>query len=401
MNNYDVTIIGAGIIGLATAFKLLEKNPSLKICILEKEKEVAAHQTGHNSGVIHSGIYYKPGSLKAVNCINGYKLLLEFCGENKIPFEICGKIILATEEKELKPLQTLYERGIANGLQGMEYIQENEIKKFEPEAAGIKGIFVPQTGIVDYKTVSEKIYKIISDKGAEVKFESEVKSIKLKDDRAEIDTGKEKYFSGAVIGCAGLYSDKIARMTNSDVNFRIIPFRGEYYKLKSSAAHLVKNLIYPVPDPEFPFLGVHFTRRIDGMIEAGPNAVLAFKKEGYNKTDFDLGESLSTLGYKGFQIVASKFWKTGFYEFKRSFSKNEFVNSLQKLLPGIKSGDIEKGGSGVRAQACDDQGRLIDDFLFLENERILNVCNAPSPAATSCFSIGETIAEKVINKHFN
>ncbi|MBL8006092.1 MAG: L-2-hydroxyglutarate oxidase [Ignavibacteria bacterium] len=401
MDNYDVTVIGAGIIGLATAYKLLEFNPSMKICILEKENGVAFHQTGHNSGVIHSGIYYKPGSLKAVNCITGYNMLLEFCDENNIPYDICGKIIVATQEKEIPPLKTLYERGIANGLSGTKLISADEIKEHEPEAAGIQGIYVPQTGIVDYKAVSEKIYEKLKSAGSEVRFGEEVISINSSDTEPVIATRKNKYSSKAVIGCAGLYSDKIAQMTGSETDFRIIPFRGEYYKLKDSARHLVKNLIYPVPDPEFPFLGVHFTRRIDGMIEAGPNAVLAFKKEGYVKSDFSLSETLNTLSYTGFHKVAAKYWKTGFYEFRRSFSKNEFVNSLQKLIPAIKSDDIEKGGSGVRAQACDSGGKLIDDFMFVENGNFINVCNAPSPAATSCFSIGKTIAEKILKKCFD
>lgn len=401
MDNYDVTVIGAGIIGLATAYKLLEFNPSMKICILEKENGVAFHQTGHNSGVIHSGIYYKPGSLKAVNCITGYNMLLEFCDENNIPYDICGKIIVATQEKEIPPLKTLYERGIANGLSGTKLISADEIKEHEPEAAGIQGIYVPQTGIVDYKAVSEKIYEKLKSAGSEVRFGEEVISINSSDKEPVIVTKKNKYSSKAVIGCAGLYSDKIAQMTGSETDFRIIPFRGEYYKLKDSARYLVKNLIYPVPDPEFPFLGVHFTRRIDGMIEAGPNAVLAFKKEGYVKSDFSLSETLNTLSYTGFHKVAAKYWKTGFYEFRRSFSKNEFVNSLQKLIPAIKSDDIEKGGSGVRAQACDSGGKLIDDFMFVENGNFINVCNAPSPAATSCFSIGKTIAEKILKKCFD
>lgn len=398
MNNYDVTVIGAGIVGLGTAYKLLEKDSSLKICIIEKEDRVAAHQTGHNSGVIHSGIYYKPGSLKAENCITGYKMLLDFCDENNIAYDICGKIIVATTEKELKPLQTLFERGKSNGLEGVKYISEDEIKETEPFAKGIKGILVPQTGIVDYKAVSEKIAGIISLQGAEIKFNEEVQSVKTNGNEVYVTAKNSRYASKVVVACAGLYSDKIASMTNDKINFRIIPFRGEYYKLNKSAKHLVKNLIYPVPDPEFPFLGVHFTRRIDGMIEAGPNAVLAFKKEGYEKCDYNTGELFETLSYKGFHKVAAKFWKTGFYEFRRSFSKKEFVRSLQKLIPDIKESDIVKGGSGVRAQACDINGNLTDDFLFIETERVINVCNAPSPAATSAFSIGKTISEKVFLK---
>ncbi|MBK8549628.1 MAG: L-2-hydroxyglutarate oxidase [Ignavibacteria bacterium] len=399
MNNFDIIIIGAGIIGLSTAYKLIEKDSSLKICLLEKENRVAGHQTGHNSGVIHSGIYYKPGSLKAINCITGYKMLLDFCNENDIRYDICGKIIVATEEKELEPLKVLYERGEANGLKGLENLSEKELIEYEPNVRGIKGIFVPQTGIVDYKIVSEKLSGLIRKKGVEIKFGEEVKDIKLSSGKVEIKTNKNNFNSGVLVSCAGLYSDKIALMLNDNIDFQIIPFRGEYYDLKPSAKGLIKNLIYPVPDPEFPFLGVHFTRRVDGTVEAGPNAVLAFKKEGYKKSDFNFNETRDTLTFKGFHKIALKYWKTGFYEMYRSLSKKEFVKSLQRLVPKITGEDLISGGSGVRAQACSKDGKLIDDFLFIENERVINVCNAPSPAATSSLSIGETIAEKVINNY--
>jgi len=400
MNNFDIIIIGAGIIGLSTAYKLIEKNPSLKICLIEKESGVAKHQTGHNSGVIHSGIYYKPGSLKAVNCITGYKMLLGFCDNNDIEYDICGKIIVATEEKELIPLKTLFERGIENGLEGIKELSGPELKETEPNVAGIKGILVPQTGIVDYKIVSAKISDLIKVKGVEIKLSEEVLDLRSEGSRVEVITNKENYSSSVLISCAGLYSDKTASMLNKKIDFRIIPFRGEYYKLKDSSRHLIKNLIYPVPDPEFPFLGVHFTRRIDGMTEAGPNAVLAFKKEGYKKSDFSISETFNTLIYGGFHKIAMKYWKTGFYEIYRSLSKKEFVKSLQRLVPKITGDDLIPGGSGVRAQACDSNGKLIDDFLFIENEKVINVCNAPSPAATSCFSIGDTISKKVIQKYF-
>jgi len=400
MNNFDIIITGAGIIGLSTAYKLIEKNPSLKICLIEKESGVAKHQTGHNSGVIHSGIYYKPGSLKAVNCITGYKMLLSFCDNNDIEYDICGKIIVATEEKELIPLKTLFERGIENGLEGIKELSGPELKETEPNVAGIKGILVPQTGIVDYKIVSAKISDLIKVKGVEIKLSEEVLDLRSEGSRVEVITNKENYSSSVLISCAGLYSDKTALMLNKKIDFRIIPFRGEYYKLKDSSRQLIKNLIYPVPDPEFPFLGVHFTRRIDGMTEAGPNAVLAFKKEGYKKSDFSISETFNTLIYGGFHKIAMKYWKTGFYEIYRSLSKKEFVKSLQRLVPKITGDDLIPGGSGVRAQACDSNGKLIDDFLFIENEKVINVCNAPSPAATSCFSIGDTISKKVIQKYF-
>lgn len=398
MNKYDIIVIGAGIIGLSTAYKLLEKHPSLNVCIIEKESLISAHQSGHNSGVIHSGIYYKPGSLKALNCIKGYKMLIDFCDLFNISYEICGKVILATEEKELEPLQTLYDRGVAHGLTGIKFISNEEIKNIEPSAKGIKGIHVPQTGIVDYKIVSQKLSDQLLNKGAAIKLQEEVININVAENQAEIETSKNNYQAKMVIACAGLYSDKVEKIVNGKSNFRIIPFRGEYYKLKSRAKHLVKDLIYPVPDPEFPFLGVHFTRRMDGTIEAGPNAVLALKKEGYRKNDFNLSEAIDTLSFKGFYNVARKYWKTGLYEFYRSRSKKEFVKSLQKLIPEITADDIEEGGSGVRAQACDVNGKLLDDFLFSENGRVINVCNAPSPAATSSLSIGETIAAKVFKK---
>jgi L-2-hydroxyglutarate oxidase len=400
LKKYDVIIIGAGILGLSTAYRLLEKDSSLKICLLEKEGHIASHQTGHNSGVIHSGIYYKPGSLKAFNCIKGYKMLLEFCDKNEIEYDLCGKIIVATEENELPSLQTIYDRGIKNELAGIKFISEKEIKDFEPNAAGIKGIFVPQTGIVDYKAVSEKIADIIKAIGCEILTGEEVRDINVTLNEVEVATKTRKYISSVLISCAGLHSDKIASLTNKNINFRIIPFRGEYYQLKETSRHLIKNLIYPVPDPLFPFLGVHFTKRIDGIVEAGPNAVLALRKEGYNKSDFNFKEAFDSVSYSGFHKIAIKYWKTGAYEIYRSLSKKEFVKSLQKLVPSITGDDLIKGGSGVRAQACSKDGQLIDDFLFIENERVINVCNAPSPAATSSFSIGETISEKIYKNHF-
>jgi len=397
----DVIVIGAGILGLSTAYQLLKKNSSLSICILEKESGVAVHQTGHNSGVIHSGIYYKPGSLKALNCVRGYKMLLEFCNENDIKYDICGKIIIATEEKELDTLQTIYERGIENGLTGTKIITNEEIREIEPNATGIRGIAVPQTGIVDYKNVSEIIGKKIREKNCKINFNEEVEDIIQSGNEVEVITKKNKYKSSVVIVCAGLYSDRLASMTNADTGFRIIPFRGEYYKLKDDSRKLIKNLIYPVPDPLFPFLGVHFTKRIDGVVEAGPNAVLALKKEGYKRSDLNIREAFQSLTYGGFHKIAAKYWRVGIYEIYRSLSKREFVRSLQRLVPKITVDDLESGGSGVRAQACTKDGKLIDDFLFIENERVVNICNAPSPAATSAFSIGETISEKIFKNYLN
>ncbi|MBK6505699.1 MAG: L-2-hydroxyglutarate oxidase [Ignavibacteria bacterium] len=395
--NYDIIIIGAGIIGLSTAYNLLQKDRSLKICIIEKESGPARHQTGHNSGVIHSGIYYKPGSLKAINCIRGYKMLLNFCTDNMIPFEICGKVIIATDENEFASMNMLYERAIANGLDGCKLIDRKEIREIEPNASGEKGIHVPQTGIVDYKTVSAKLADSIVESNGRIIYGEEVKMISEAAKEINIKTNKSTYTSKRAVACAGLFADRIASMTKKDPEFMIIPFRGEYYELKKEKRELIRHLIYPVPDPSFPFLGVHFTRRIDGSIEAGPNAVLAFKREGYKKNDFNLRDSFDTLAFAGFRKLAAKYMHIGIGEFKRSFSRSRFAESLQKLVPSITEKDLLPGGSGVRAQACGKDGNLIDDFLFIEDELMINVCNAPSPAATASLSIGEIISDKVLN----
>lgn len=396
--SHDIVIIGAGIIGLCTAFQLSKQDSLLKICVLEKENTYAKHQSGHNSGVIHSGIYYKPGSLKAQNCIRGYRMLIEFCNEHYIDYEICGKLIIAAEEKETDVLQFLYDNGIANGLSGLQVISPDEIKKFEPKADGVKAIFVPQTGIIDFKKVCKKLFELTRQSGVDFFFNEEVNGIKTGNKNVKTFTEKNTFDCSILISCAGLYSDRIAQMTNTGLDFKVIPFRGEYYKLKDESKPLVKNLIYPVPDKRFPFLGVHFTRRIDGVIEAGPNAALSLKREGYAKTDFNIKDAIEILSYEGFQKVFLKYWKTGLYEFYRSFSKKGFVKSLQRLIPSITGDDITEGGSGVRAQAIDNRGNIIDDFLFEESERIIHVCNAPSPAATSSLSIGDTLCRKVLNK---
>jgi L-2-hydroxyglutarate oxidase len=396
---YDVIVIGAGIVGLATAYQLKKKKPDLNILIVEKEKGVSRHQTGNNSGVIHSGIYYRPGSLKAQNCIEGYKLLLDFCDEYGIKYDICGKIIVATEQEELERLKALQERGRQNGLEGLKWLNKEELIIHEPYVSGIAGLFVPQTGIIDFKEVSSNFLTLLEEKGAGFRFEEKVKDIREESQNALVITEKNEYHASLVVNCAGLYSDKVARFTFPDLDVKIVPFRGEYYKIRKNRQYLVKNLIYPVPDPAFPFLGVHFTRMIHGGIEAGPNAVLAFSREGYKKSDINLGELIETLAWPGFQKVAKKYWQTGFGEMYRSFSKKAFTTALQKLIPEIREEDLETGGSGVRAQACDRNGGLVDDFLIYENKIAVNVCNAPSPAATSCLSIGQTISEKVI-AHF-
>jgi (S)-2-hydroxyglutarate dehydrogenase len=396
--SFDVIIAGAGIVGLATAYKLLEKSPSLKVLIIEKESGVSKHQTGNNSGVIHSGIYYKPGSLKAVNCTRGYKMLLEFCGANKIPYDICGKVIVAVNDSEIPAMMSLYERGNQNGLVGLKILDVKELNKIEPYVSGVKGILVPQTGIVDYKVVSEKLFQLLLEKGTVVNFNEPLKHIDNNNlsGRTEIRTNKESYNCEHLVTCCGLQADRVAALNNKNPGIKIIPFRGEYYKIKKEKSYLVNNLIYPVPDPNFPFLGVHYTRKMNGEIEAGPNAVFAFKREGYKKTDINLKDLFESLTWSGFRKVAGRFMKTGLMEYYRSFSKSAFTRALQKLTPGITKSDLEPGGAGVRAQACSREGKLVDDFLFIENGNILHVCNAPSPAATSCLSIGDTIAGKVL-----
>ncbi|MBE2256645.1 MAG: L-2-hydroxyglutarate oxidase [Ignavibacteria bacterium] len=395
MKNYDVILVGAGIVGLATAYNLIKEKPGIRLCIIEKEDIIAKHQTGNNSGVIHSGIYYKPGSLKALNCRKGYKMMLEFCDQNGIEYEICGKLIAALNDREVKRLDELKIRGEENGLTDLKILSKEEAKESEPYLECIKALFVPQTGIVDYKQVSKKMLEYILSNGAELKLNEKLIELTENEKTVTVTTNKEDYEASVFVSCAGLHSDRIVKMQKIKQDVRIIPFRGEYFLLKEEKKYLVKNLIYPVPDPQFPFLGVHFTRMITGEVEAGPNAVLALKREGYNKSDFNFRDMKDTLTWKGFYNIVWKYWQTGIYEFYRSIMKYEFVNSLQRLIPEISSKDLEPGGSGVRAQACDRNGNLIDDFLFSESKRIVNVLNAPSPAATSSLSIGLTITEKI------
>lgn len=395
---YDVVIIGGGIVGLATALKIKEQKPQLSVILLEKEAGVARHQTGHNSGVIHSGIYYKPGSLKAQNCLRGYNYLLDFCKKNDIRYDLCGKIIVSTAEHELQPMENVYQRGLQNGLQGMKKLSAGELKEYEPHVNGIAGIFVPQTGIIDYKEVSAKIAENFQQYGGHVLTSSKVTEINYNGTLSEVITEDKTYTGRLVINCAGLHSDKVAALTREKLDVRIIPFRGEYFLLKKEKQGLVKNLIYPVPDPNFPFLGVHFTRMIHGEVEAGPNAVFAFKREGYKKTDINIKETLESLMWPGFQKVMAKYWKTGMGEFYRSFSKAAFTKALQRLIPEVQEDDLIPAGAGVRAQACDRTGGLIDDFLILEDEHVINVCNAPSPAATSSLSIGHTLADMAVKR---
>lgn len=393
---YNVVIIGGGIVGLASALKIKEENPKLKVAVVEKEKDLATHQTGHNSGVIHSGLYYKPGSYKAKNCVDGYHQLIRFCDEEEIPYEITGKVVVATQKQQIPTLNMLFERGEANGLKGLKKLVQEEIKEHEPYVAGLQGIFVPQTGIIDYKGVAEAYADKFRHFGGEIFSDNEVKKIaKIQNGFLKVVTKNEELTTRLVVNCAGLQSDLVTKLTGAKVDYQILPFRGEYFKIKPDREYLVKNLIYPVPDPNFPFLGVHFTRMMKGGVEAGPNAVLAYRREGYTKRDINVKELVSAVTYKGFRKVASKYWRTGFGEFYRSYSKSAFTKALQQLIPDIKKSDLIEGGSGVRAQACDRNGGLIDDFLIIEGEQYINVGNAPSPAATSSLAIGEQIAELV------
>lgn len=395
---YDVVVIGGGIVGLATALQLKQSKPGLRLLLIEKESSIALHQTGNNSGVIHSGLYYKPGSLKATNCIRGYHLLIEFCRQHGVPYDLCGKIVVATSVEEIPLLNNLFERGKQNGLTNLRKLRQEELKEYEPHVAGLEGIYVPQTGIVDYTLVAGKYAELIRKAEGEIRLGEKVLDIQDSSADAIVVTSKASYRTSLVINCGGLYSDKIASLTVPGLNVKIIPFRGEYYKLRKEKEYLVKNLIYPVPDPNFPFLGVHYTRMAKGGVEAGPNAVLAFSREGYKKSDINLAELSETLAWPGFRKVAGKYWRTGVGEMYRSFSKAAFTKALQKLIPEIQENDLVPGGAGVRAQACDRTGGLVDDFLILQSSRAINVCNAPSPAATSSLAIGETVAKLGVDR---
>lgn len=395
---YDVIVIGAGLVGLSTAYHIKLLDPKLNVLILEKENSVAKHQSGNNSGVIHSGIYYKPGSLKAQNCIDGYGLLIDFADRNEIDYEVCGKIIVATSAKEIPALNNIYERGIQNKLEGIKKLGAEESKELEPHCAAVASIFVPQTGIIDYPKMAEKLLGIFTEElGGIAKFDEEVIKIAEKADEIIIETTSGSHIASKVVSCCGLFSDRIASLTEKNNDLRIIPFRGEYFKLRPEKEYLVKNLIYPVPNPDFPFLGVHFTRMIQGGIEAGPNAVLAFKREGYRFSDFDIKDMTQSLTWPGFWKIVAKYGQIGIGEIYRSLSKSAFTHALQKLIPEIEKDDLITGGAGIRAQACDRRGNLIDDFNILHNKNIIHVRNAPSPAATSSLSIGKLISQKILN----
>ena len=396
-SQYDLTIIGGGILGLATALKITAAHPRLRLLLLEKEAELARHQTGNNSGVIHSGLYYRPGSLKARTCVTGRKELMEFCDAHSVPYEICGKVVVATSEEELPRLDELHRRGEANGLRGLEIIGTERLKELEPHAVGIKGLHVPETGIIDYKKVAAAYAETIRDSGGDIRLSQRVVGILDRPDEIVLQTSGGDYRSKYLINCCGLQSDLIAKMTGgakhgSESEHRIIPFRGEYYKIAPERQFLVKNLIYPVPDPAFPFLGVHFTRMAKGGVEAGPNAVLAYAREGYRHSNINVSDLWQTVSFRGFWAMTGKYWQTGFGELYRSLSKGAFVRALQKLLPEIRESDLVPGGAGVRAQAVSASGALVDDFVINESRNAIHVLNAPSPGATASLAIGQSIA---------
>jgi len=397
----DVIIVGGGIVGLATGWQLLQRRPGTRLLVIEKEPAVAQHQTGHNSGVIHSGLYYRPGSLRAKLCREGGEALIRFCEEEGVPYDRCGKVVVATREEEHPRLEELHRRGLANGLVGLRYLGPEEIKEHEPHCVGTRALLVPQAGIVSFRAVAEKYAEKIRAAGGEIALGERVERLRTGDSASgpvEIITTTQTHTCRVLVACAGLQSDRLARQTQPDLPMRIMGFRGEYYELLPDARRLVRNLIYPVPDPTFPFLGLHFTRVIDGRIESGPNAVFAFGREAYTRTGFNLRDTWDAVTWPGCRIMARKYWRTGLAEFHRSFSKAAFVRTLQRMIPEIRDEHLIPGGAGVRAMACHRDGTLIDDFHILDSGHVVHVCNAPSPAATASLAIGSTIASLLIAK---
>jgi (S)-2-hydroxyglutarate dehydrogenase len=390
-SRYDVIIVGAGVVGLGVGLELTRRFPSRRVLVLEKETRVATHQSGHNSGVIHSGVYYKPGSLKARLCVAGAAAMVNFCREHSIPYNVCGKVIVATEQEEIPRLHELRKRGEANGLNGLRLIGPEQLREIEPHASGVRALVVPSTGITDYALVSGKYAELISANGGTILTSAAATSIRRSSSEIVVETPRGAFSANSLINCAGLYSDRISRMAGDEPGIMIVPFRGEYYDLLPERASLVRALIYPVPDPRFPFLGVHFTRRISGRVDAGPNAVLSLAREGYRHSDINLRDLASCLGFPGFWRMASRHWRNALGEWHRSLSKPAFVHALQRLVPKVQDNDLVPGGSGVRAQALKPDGALVDDFQFVPSPRMLHVINVPSPAATASLSIGKAI----------
>lgn len=394
-DQFHLVIIGGGIIGLSSALAVMQRFPKLRVAVLEKEDQLAAHQTGHNSGVIHSGIYYKPGSLKAQTCVAGARALVAFCEEHNIPYERCGKVLVATSPEEFPRLEELLRRGVANGVEGLEMIGPERLRELEPHATGLKALHVPTTGIIDFPRVARTYARLVQERGGEIKLQHQVQRIRHVENGIVLDTTQGEIHGKFLLNCGGLHCDRIARLAGAQIDMQIVPFRGEYYTIAQQRRSLVKNLIYPVPDPALPFLGVHFTRTIDGLVEAGPNAVLAFAREGYRKTDFVASELQDTLTFPGFWRMARKYWRTGVGEMYRSYSKAAFLKALQRLLPELQERDLQPGGSGVRAQAIAANGALVDDFVITAAGATLHVLNAPSPGATASLAIGQMILAKM------
>ena len=392
---YDIAVIGGGIVGLSFAMQVSERFPRLRMVVLEKEAGVARHQTGHNSGVIHSGVYYKAGSLKARLCVEGARAMVEFCSRHGIAYEVCGKLIVATNPEERARLDVLFAQGEANGLEGLRLLERAAMLDIEPHVGGVRALLVPSTGITDYVAVTAKYAEIAAGRGAEVKTSAGVVGFDISGNGVVVRTRAGEFSARYVVNCAGLYSDRLARMAGDDPGMIVVPFRGEYYDLAAPRQELVRGLIYPVPDPRYPFLGVHFTRRIQGNVDAGPNAVLAFQREGYRWRDFDLGETMEVFMDAGFRAMARQHWRNGLAEFRRSLRKREFVRSCQRLVPDVRMEDMTPGGSGVRAQAVGTDGALVDDFRFVARQRFLHVLNVPSPAATASLPIGREILKMV------
>ena len=395
---HDVVIVGGGIVGLATAYRLLEARPGIRLAVIEKETALAEHQTGRNSGVIHAGLYYAPGSLKARLCRAGKDELERFCEEHAIPFERCGKLVVAVDGSELGRLADLKARGEANGLRGLEELGPDRIRELEPHAAGVRALHVPETGIVDFRRVALAYAGEVQARGGEILLGRRVTGIHRFGDELVLETTQGSVLGWYVITCAGLQSDRIARMTGAPEQMRIVPFRGDYCALKPHARSLARGLIYPVPDPSFPFLGVHLTRRIDGEVWAGPNAVLSFSRERYGRFSFNPRDTLSTFTHPGFRRLARRYWRTGLAEMRRDWSKTAFVEACRRLVPELEPGDVEWGPSGIRAQTVLADGGLADDFSVQASDRILHVRNAPSPAATASLAIGRTIAERAVER---